>query len=462
MKTNPIQEYTYPSFAGFVGVSEIDITPPVGIYMGNWGASTSPVSTGTHLPLKITCLTFQTDRTADPLVMMGMDLGWWKDGSEEITFRKTILQKFDLEPHQLMIFLSHTHSGPSICRMDSDKPGGDLVVAYLDELEEKAISVIRSALETAEESFLTWQYGHCDLARNRDLPDPHSPRYLVGYHPEAKADNTLLCGLVTDKMGLARGVIVNYACHPTTLGWTNTLISPDFPGAMKRTIIENTGAPVLFMQGASGELAPIINYSGDTAVPDRYGRQLGYAVLSTLESIAIPGRKYAFDGSVESGAPLAIWTAVEAGISNELMAYQYLTRYQIKDFPKYKDLKESMDHSKDRVERERLWRKMAIRKAIGDGDEVNTGLWVWKLGDAWVIAQPNEAYSELQVGIRTMFPDLAIAVANLVNGSYGYLPPEDLYQEDIYAVWQTPFAKGSLEQLTSQVCEIIRNLNSTP
>src|SRR5690606_22606566 len=155
-------------------------------------------------------------------------------------------------------------------------------------------------------------------------------------------------GLVSDKMGVARGVIVNYACHPTTLGWTNTLISPDFPGAMKRTISENTGAPVLFMQGASGELAPIINYSGDTAVPDRYGRQLGYAVVRPLESIAIPGRRNAFDGSAEAGAPLAIWTVLEAEISSELKAYHYSTRYQIKDFPKFNELKESMGNSKDR------------------------------------------------------------------------------------------------------------------
>ena len=36
---------------------------------------------------------------------------------------------------------------------------------------------------------------------------------------------------------------------------------------------------------------------------------------------------------------------------------------------------------------------------------------------------------------------------NLTNGAMGYLPPRDLYGEDLYAVWQTPFARGGLEKL---------------
>ena len=36
---------------------------------------------------------------------------------------------------------------------------------------------------------------------------------------------------------------------------------------------------------------------------------------------------------------------------------------------------------------------------------------------------------------------------NIVNGSIGYLPPQELYDKDIYQEWQTPFAAGSLELL---------------
>ena len=34
----------------------------------------------------------------------------------------------------------------------------------------------------------------------------------------------------------AVAVVVNYACHPTTLAWQNTLISPDYPGALRELV----------------------------------------------------------------------------------------------------------------------------------------------------------------------------------------------------------------------------------
>ena len=40
--------------------------------------------------------------------------------------------------------------------------------------------------------------------------------------------------------------VVSYACHPTTLAWENTQISPDFPGAMRGVIEQVTAAPCVF------------------------------------------------------------------------------------------------------------------------------------------------------------------------------------------------------------------------
>jgi hypothetical protein len=33
----------------------------------------------------------------------------------------------------------------------------------------------------------------------------------------------------------------------------------------------------------------------------------------------------------------------------------------------------------------------------------------------------------------------------VTNGSHGYLPPSDRYDDYLYQVWQSPFAAGSLE-----------------
>lgn len=445
-------------FYGIIGIAEEDITPPEGIYLGNWGAATSPVATGIHRPLYMTCKTFQSGPDDKPLVLLGLDLGWWKDRTDELFFRKTILAALDLPEDRLLICLSHTHSGPSICRKDTAKPGGHLIEPYLDRITKTAISLIRKALKNSEKSILSWKYGQCGLAENRDLKDPSQNRYLVGYNPEKTADQTLLCGRITNDTGQITGTIVNYACHPTTLGWENTMISPDYIGSMRETIRQETKTPVFFIQGASGDLAPIIQYSGDTSIADGHGRQLGFAALSILESIPSPGTAYAFTGAVESGAPLAIWNEKQIEISGKSASVKRDISYRLKDFPDYATLENLWHATEDPVQKERIWRKMGIRSGIGDGDEAVIPLWIWKLGGAYFIVHPNEAYSSFQQTIRESLPGIPVVVGNLVNGSIGYFPPEDLYEEDIYAVWQTPFASGCLELFTHETRNALKEL----
>src|SRR5207253_8221332 len=103
------------------------------------------------------------------------------------------------------------------------------------------------------------------------------------------------------------GTIVNYACHPTTLAWENTLVSPDYVGAMREVVERETGAPCLFLQGSSGDLGPRDGYTGDTAVADRNGRQLGFAALSGLEAMPPAGTYFEYAGPVVSGATLGSW-----------------------------------------------------------------------------------------------------------------------------------------------------------
>jgi hypothetical protein len=84
-------------------------------------------------------------------------------------------------------------------------------------------------------------------------------------------------------------------------------ISPDYIG-MARIIVEaETKAPMLFLQGASGELSPRNQYSGDTALADRNGAMLGHAIMSTLKAMQSPGCGLKWNGIVESGALLGEW-----------------------------------------------------------------------------------------------------------------------------------------------------------
>ncbi|HEY8665096.1 MAG TPA: hypothetical protein VIL86_00455 [Tepidisphaeraceae bacterium] len=452
--------FRHPSFHGRIGVAREDITPPAGIYSRNWGAAQHDIADGVHRPLTLTALTLQSGPDQPPLVLMTADLGWWQDFQEEKTFRQRIGRGLGVDEARLIFSLSHTHAGPSICSGDAKKTGGALIEPYVRAVADRAVAAGRAALEGAASATLSFAIGRCALATTRDLPDPDRPRVVCGFDPNTPADDTVLVGRVTDARGGVLATLVNYACHPTTLAWDNHLISPDYVGAMRETIEAETSAPCLFFQGASGELSPREQYVGDAAIADRHGRQLGFAALSVLSGMLPGGKQLRYAGVVESGAPLATWLLGDDSASSALAASIIRVPLPIKPgLPSLADIDRQLaEKSTDRVLAERLQRSRRRRTGVGDGPTCEIAAWIWRVGDALVVAQGNEAYSLLQRSLRQKFPQAPVLVMNIANGGCGYLPPRELYQKDVYQVWQTPFAPGALEQLISSAESALRTI----
>lgn len=446
-------------FTGWIGMATDDITPPAGIYFRNWGAAKRHVATGIHRPLNLSCMVLQESCSAPLFVLVTMDLGWWKSAADEKELRYAIIKEFQLEASNLLICLSHTHSGPVIFSEDADKEGGEYIVPYLALLREKTIKAVKDAITRRETATLSWRYGTCDLAANRDFPDPEEDGYLVGYNPGRLADHTLLVGRITDMHQNIIGTIVNYACHPTTLAWDNQLISPDFIGAMRELVCEKTGqSPCLFLQGASGDLAPAHQYTGDSSVADRHGRQLGHSVLSVLEAMYAPNTKLVYKHKVESGAPLAVWQEEKQQPSAVLCSSLVKIELNLKHLDSLPSIEQQLKNCTDPVLRERLWRMRGIYKTVGAGRKAETPLWIWRIGEMVIAAQANEAYSDFQTNLRKHLPTRKIAVVNIANGYVGYLPPIEMYNRNQYAVWQTPFEAGCLEKLTATALNEINRI----
>ena len=459
-----LQPSFHAGFSGVIGVAQSDITPPVGIYARNWGAAKHDAAESIHRPLTLTALTLQTSPDAPPLVLIGADLGWFRGAATEASVREPILQALKIGPERLMFNLSHTHSAPVLSLEPIAEKGGEHTAAFLKRVRDAALQTARTALGSARPATLEWAMGRCDLARNRDLPDPEKNRIVCGYNPANSADDTLLVGRVTTELEGRERVIatlVNYACHPVTLAWENRAISPDFVGAMRETIEAQTSAPCLFLQGASGELAPAEEYVGDTSVADRHGRRLGHAALSVLSGMLPRETELAYNGVVESGAPLAVWSRRPHAPSRALGAVRATTAYAIKkDYPPAAEIERQISACTDRVMTERLNRKLAVRKSLGDAPTADGSLWVWRIGDVYMLGVPNEAYSSLQLELRRRLAPRTVAVMNLVNGGTAYLPPASLYDTDIYQVWQTPFDRGCLEQTLELGARCVEELSA--
>jgi len=454
-----VEAGAHASFQGLIGVARADITPPVEIYSRNWGAARHDVAESIHRPLTLTVLTLAKDAESRPLVLIDADLGWWRSRTMFQTFQSRLLNELALDASSLIVALTHTHSAVTLTGHDPQLPGSELLDEYVDRLARTAIETAHEAIRTATRSTLDWHMGRCQLASVRDFHDPGASdgRVVCGYDPSAQADDTLVVGRVTDLAGVTRVCLVNYACHPTTLAWENTTISPDFIGAMRETVEAHTGgAPAMFLQGASGDLAPRYQYVGDPSVADRHGRQLAFAALATLEDMDPPATRLVYNGVVESGAPLAVWRYEALACCAKLIARETTVGLPLKNWPTAERLEQERLTCEDRTAEERLRRRRDIRRELGDGDTYRLPLFTCRIGDAVLVGSMVEAYSYLQRELRRRFSERTVICLNLINGSIGYLPPAEMYDLDVYQVAQTPFARGGLEAMVDRFEQSIR------
>lgn len=450
------------SARAIVGASRREITPPVGIYSRMWGAAKHDKFEGTHEPTVATVLVIRGHDGGKPLVLVNVDLCVVKGQRELRMFRDAVMAESGADDAGVMIACTHTH-GVGFFSLDrAHLPGGDMIAPYFEKVREAIRDATREAMLAVKPATFTWATGRCSLASNRDLPDPApgQSRYICGYNPAEPADDTLLVGRITrDDDNTPLATIVNYACHPTTLAWDNRKSSPDFVGSMRRLVESLTcDAPCLFLQGASGELSPRYQYVGDPDIPEQHGRQLGYAVMSTLTSMLPPGQCLAYQGVMESGAPLAVWKPQPFDVPTDIASRRHDVALPMKPWPTAEQLQREVDACTDRTMQERIRRKLHLVRDLNATGSTAQPVWIWRIGSAILVGQPNETYSDFQIELRKRFPHHAMVVMNVTNGSIGYISPDHKYDLDIYQVWQTPFDRGSMPVLVGACAKQIAAL----
>lgn len=177
--------------------------------------------------------------------------------------------------------------------------------------------------------------------------------------------------------------------------------------------------------------------------------------MSLLEMLGPGQGDMVFAGALESGAPLALWRPEEGELSEAVAAGAAAIDLPLKpDLPGLAEIRAALEGAPSGFRHERLVRQLRVRESVGEGPTSPERIWHWKLGAGALVGVPFEAYSGLQHELRRKRPHLL--VLNLANGNHGYLPPAPLYQgPSHYAVWQTPYAEGSLEAVTNLAQEAL-------
>ncbi|MBI3838267.1 MAG: neutral/alkaline non-lysosomal ceramidase N-terminal domain-containing protein [Planctomycetia bacterium] len=458
-----------------------DITPPVGIYHRMWGAASHDRSTGIHRPLLATALALSDSSNSqeiraksDTQVLVSIDhCLLWNEQMDAL--RAAVCRNADLEIEQLQITFSHTHAAGLMDPARADLPGGELIAPYLELLAEKVTEAVREAMRSLRPVRIVYGGGRCGLARNRDLWDETSEQFVCGLNPAGPTDDTVLVARITDERCQTVATVVNYACHPTTLAWDNSLISPDFVGAMRELVESATGAPCVFLQGASGDLGPRHGFVGDVAVADRNGRELGYAALASLTSLPAPGLRFIYTGPVVSGATIGTWDYIPLSAEELCQKRLWRPRHFHVELPYRTDLptraetqaelarwhaeeqsarqRGDQERARDcRAQAERMARQLARLRSLPPGKTLPLAVTVSQLGDAFWVMLEGEHYNLLQRALRQRFPDRLIIVATLTGGwRPGYLPTAETYGKGIYQESIAIVAPGSLELLIEAI-----------
>ena len=459
------------------GVARCDITPPVGIYHRMWGAALHDRATGVHRPLTATALCLNVGYSHSPFaVILSLD-HCLLDGPTFARIRQAATPSGDFETSYGQVCLTHTHAAGLMSASRAHLPGGELIGPYLDELVEKCARLVREAWRTAQAATIVYGTGRCSLAAHRDFRDPITGQYVCGFNPDGAADDTLLVARIVADDGLTLGTVVNYACHPTTLAWQNTLISPDYVGALREIVERETEAPCLFLQGASGDLGPREGFVLEPEAADANGRQVGYAALSVLESLPPPRTKFVYAGPVVSGATLGTWRyeSWEPDDSISIGSRSVDLPYRA-DLPTLAETEDELArwqaeeaaalaaHDIDRVrdchaQAERMTRQMARLSSLPPGAAFPYRFQLLELGDAFWLFCPGELYQVFQTTLRSRFPNHPLVIATIADDwQPGYIPAAEAYGKGIYQESISPLAAGSLELLIEEVTRAITEL----
>jgi hypothetical protein len=111
--------------------------------------------------------------------------------------------------------------------------------------------------------------------------------------------------------------------------------------------------------------------------------------------------------------------------------------------------------------RERLERRLMVRRDVGEGASRKVRMTLWQIGDAFLVGAPAEPYSAFQVELRRRFPSHAVLVLNIVNGNVGYLAPAETYDKPgLYQIKISLFRPGCMEQVIDDTARSLARLET--
>ena len=220
------------------------ITPDTPVMQVGFSSRTHE-STGIHDEPYASVVIMQADET---VIIIALDL-CYGDKSFANMIKDAVNKKFGLVQDKIIISYSHTHSVIAVTGED---------VRYCNIVKAKIMDMLDEGFKNLIEGDIYILKGESKFGVSRRFLSEGKALWKPNFD-ENCIDKDLFLLKFVDRNAKIRGLIYNYACHPTTLGPDNYHISADFPGAVGRLLEEkNPGMIPVFLQGCGADIKPYI------------------------------------------------------------------------------------------------------------------------------------------------------------------------------------------------------------
>jgi neutral ceramidase len=458
----------------FAGVARCDITPPVGIAHGNWSAQSHERADGIDLPLCCTVLAASDEH--EEIILAEWELLHPPHGEWLMEVRNLITGLTGVPGSHIRISSSHTHAGPSLKRPWFDG-GAEMIESYVTGLGHKLAGTCLAAHRALRPARVAGGKGYCPVNANRRTPwRPNYP--MMAPNLNGFSDHEVGVIRVDSQHGQPLAILVNFAAHPTILAWNNRLISPDYPGTVRRVVETLTGGMCLFLQGAAGNQDTTRDFSGSIEDCRWVGKQIGLEAVRVAEMIETQPTKRAITHQVESSWTMGVAQSVPdqppCGLVRCISREVTLPVHQqpaptAAEVARVEELKQRLSELRDRRapddeirEANRLARRAVLGLRIAEqrsqGSHLQLEFQAMRLGPTALVGVPFEPFAELGVQVKTASPFATTFYSGYTNGVNAYLPIAGAYAEGGYEVWNTPFAPTAAEAVTEASIALLKEL----
>jgi hypothetical protein len=244
-----------------VGGAKVDITPELPIRLAGYQSRLAE-ATRVEAPLSARALAIGSDADG-PVVLVTADVIAVSETMSDAVAAAVRAKHPGLTRERIAVCATHQHTGPAIAgtipfMFSRDLPAEEnaRIERYAARLQEKLIEVALAALADRRPARLAWAQGTAEFAVNRRLiVDGKHTGYKAT--PGGPVDHALPVLRAVDAQGVVRAVLVNYACHCTTLKGGDNYVHPDWAGeAAKRIEGRHAGAVALVAIGCGADADP--------------------------------------------------------------------------------------------------------------------------------------------------------------------------------------------------------------